>query len=70
MLRDGRELVLLPVMQEISNRIALMASSYSDQPMLSRTHGQPATPTTVGKEFAILYTGCEDRLSVLRNVKF
>ena len=29
-----------------------MASSYSDQPMLSRTHGQPATPTTVGKEFA------------------
>ena len=51
-LKDGRELVLLPVMQEISNRIAAMASSYSDQPMLSRTHGQPATPTTVGKEFA------------------
>ena len=52
MLRDGRESVLLPVMQEIANRIALMARSYSDQPMLSRTHGQPATPTTVGKEFA------------------
>ena len=52
MLKDGRELVLLPVMQEISNRIATMASSYSDQPMLSRTHGQPATPTSVGKEFA------------------
>ena len=52
MLKDGRESVLLPVMQEIANRIALMARSYSDQPMLSRTHGQPATPTTVGKEFA------------------
>ena len=52
MLKDGRELVLLPVMQEISNRIATMATSYSDQPMLSRTHGQPATPTSVGKEFA------------------
>ena len=52
MLKNGRELVLLPVMQEICNRIAIMASSYSDQPMLSRTHGQPASPTTVGKEFA------------------
>ena len=52
MLKDSRELVLLPVMQEICNRIATMANSYSDQPMLSRTHGQPATPTTVGKEFA------------------
>ena len=52
MLKDGRESVLLPVMQEIANRIALMARSYSDHPMLSRTHGQPATPTTVGKEFA------------------
>ena len=52
MLKNGRELVLIPVMQEICNRIAIMASSYSDQPMLSRTHGQPASPTTVGKEFA------------------
>ena len=56
MLKDGRELVLLPVMQEISNRIATMASSYSDQPMLSRTHGQPATPTT-----CLLYTSPSPR---------
>ena len=52
MLKDSRELILVPIMQEISNRIATMSNSYSDQPMLSRTHGQPATPTTVGKEFA------------------
>ena len=62
MLKDGRESVLLPVMQEIANRIALMARSYSDQPMLSRTQ--------LAKSLQILYTGCEGRLSVLRNVKF
>ena len=52
MLKDGRKNVLVPVMQEIVDRISSMSKDYSEQPMLSRTHGQPASPTTVGKEFA------------------
>ena len=52
MIKDSRDKVLLPVMREILERISVLARSYSEQPMLSRTHGQPASPTTVGKEFA------------------
>ncbi len=52
MLKQAREQVLLPAMTALIQRIRNLASEYAAQPMLSRTHGQPATPTTVGKEFA------------------
>jgi Adenylosuccinate lyase (EC 4.3.2.2) len=52
MLKDGRDQVLLPQMRDITNAIADMAIAYAEVPMLSRTHGQTASPTTVGKEFA------------------
>jgi adenylosuccinate lyase len=52
MLKDSREQVLLPVMQEIVDTLTTLAHSFAAQPMLSRTHGQAATPTTMGKEIA------------------
>ena len=52
MLKEGRDKVLLIVMEEITNQLATMAKEFANQPLLSRTHGQPASPTTVGKEFA------------------
>lgn len=52
MLQKGRAEKLLPQMQEIIQRITQMAQDFAEIPMLSRTHGQPATPTTLGKEFA------------------
>lgn len=52
MLRDGRETVLLPQAKQIVDAIAAMANDYATDPMLSRTHGQTASPTTVGKEMA------------------
>ena len=52
MLKEGRDKVLLPVMEEIINQLVAMAKEFANQPLLSRTHGQPASPTTVGKEFA------------------
>jgi adenylosuccinate lyase len=52
MLAEGRASVLLPLMIEIEQRLADMAERHADLPMLSRTHGQPATPTTLGKELA------------------
>ncbi len=52
MLRDARASVLLPAMRELSNALAKIASAESAQPMLSRTHGQTASPTTLGKELA------------------
>jgi adenylosuccinate lyase len=52
MLREARAAVLLPQMDGLIAIITGMAHTFAGQPMLSRTHGQPATPTTVGKEFA------------------
>ncbi|RVU31059.1 adenylosuccinate lyase [Neptunomonas marina] len=51
MLKDGVA-TMLPVMQSIADAIAQMGRDYASQPMLSRTHGQTASPTTVGKEMA------------------
>ncbi len=52
MLNESRRLVLLPMMDALIDHLRQMAHSYAAIPMLSHTHGQPATPTTVGKEFA------------------
>ncbi|MDH5649725.1 MAG: adenylosuccinate lyase, partial [Gammaproteobacteria bacterium] len=52
MLNEARELVLLPLIKKLIEAMNAMALRYADQPMLSRTHGQTASPTTVGKEIA------------------
>jgi len=52
MLREGRDTVLLPLMRQIAGAIRELAHRFADVPMLSRTHGQPASPTTLGKELA------------------
>jgi adenylosuccinate lyase len=54
MLKAGREQIMLPEMDAVIAAIRDLAHLYADQPMLSRTHGQPATPTTLGKEMANL----------------
>ena len=52
MLRDGRDKAMLDQMREIETQLAQLAKDFADQPMLCRTHGQSASPSTVGKEFA------------------
>jgi len=52
MLREARSQIILPVMDEVIAAITRLAHHYADQAMLSRTHGQPASPTTLGKEMA------------------
>ncbi|SFU47811.1 adenylosuccinate lyase [Xenorhabdus koppenhoeferi] len=52
MLKTAREEILLPQWRQIIDTITRMAHNYRDLPLLSRTHGQPATPSTVGKELA------------------
>ena len=53
MLRDGKA-VLRAAMDEVTQKIAAMAGAYAKVPMLAHTHGQPASPTTVGKELAVV----------------
>lgn len=52
MLKAAREQYLLPQMQTFIHALKALAHTFAAQPMLSRTHGQPATPTTLGKELA------------------
>ena len=52
MLKEARTQCLLPAMDHIIDAITALAKTYAAQPMLSRTHGQPASPTTLGKEMA------------------
>ncbi|MFZ5843629.1 MAG: adenylosuccinate lyase [Pseudomonadota bacterium] len=52
MLSDARAEVLLPMLDKIIGAIRDMAHRYASIPMMSRTHGQPASPTTLGKEMA------------------
>jgi len=65
-LRAARNIVLLPALDRLLLKLREMAGAYADIPMLSRTHGQTASPTTVGKEIANvvmrLQTAC-DRIS-------
>jgi adenylosuccinate lyase len=52
MLRAARSDTLLPKMREVGNKLKAIAREHADVPMLSRTHGQTASPTTLGKEIA------------------
>lgn len=52
MLKTAREEVLLPQWRQMIDKVTTMAHEYRSLPLLSRTHGQPATPSTIGKEFA------------------
>ena len=52
MLKSGRDQILLPKLTEVLDMINNLAHQYAAVPMMSRTHGQPASPTTLGKEFA------------------
>ena len=52
MVLEARDQVLLPMMTKLTAAVTEKAHEYAAQPMLSRTHGQPATPSTMGKEFA------------------
>lgn len=52
MLKDGRDNVMAPMMEKLISALTELAREFADQPMLSRTHGQSASPTTIGKELA------------------
>ncbi|CAK8738987.1 Adenylosuccinate lyase [Sodalis praecaptivus] len=52
MLATARETILLPAWRQIIDGVTALAERYRDIPLLSRTHGQPATPSTLGKEMA------------------
>ncbi|MDJ0939652.1 MAG: adenylosuccinate lyase [Woeseiaceae bacterium] len=69
MLRAARTDLLVPKMRGLETKLAGMARKYAGVPMLSRTHGQTASPTTVGKELANVVQRLERARKVLADVK-
>jgi adenylosuccinate lyase len=69
MLGRARSECLIPGLQAVVNRLRELAHRHADQPLLSRTHGQPATPSTVGKELANVVARLDRALQAIESVQ-
>ena len=61
--------VYVPSLLELKNKLASLASDWADIPMLARTHGQPASPTRLGKEINVFVVRIEEQFDLLDNIK-
>ncbi|OTQ61811.1 adenylosuccinate lyase [Gilliamella apis] len=69
MLKTARDTVLIPYWNKLIATITTQAKTYRDLPLLSRTHGQPATPSTIGKEFANVVYRLKRQLKQLESIE-
>jgi len=67
MLNEAREHVILPLMQQVIDKVRSLAHEHAEQPPLSRTHGQTASPSTAGKEFANVLARLERQFTQFKN---
>ncbi len=63
--KEAMEEVYLPLLQEVLDTITSFAEQWKDIPMLAKTHGQPASPTRMGKEFQVFQVRIEEQLRQL-----
>ncbi|MGL4381305.1 MAG: adenylosuccinate lyase [Vibrio sp.] len=69
MLKEARDTVILPEIRNVIDAIRKLAEEYRDIPLLSRTHGQPASPSTMGKEMANVAYRMERQYKQIANVE-
>ena len=69
MIRDGLKNVWLPAAKAFAKHIDELAIKDADIPMLAHTHGQPATPTTVGKEFKVYAYRFKSSIENIENIQ-
>ena len=69
MLKDAGESILVPKLQQLVTILEKMSADYSSIPMLSRTHGQTASPTTLGKEMAVYVHRLNRQNNQLKNIE-
>jgi adenylosuccinate lyase len=70
MLKGGMEQVWLPLAEKLTDGVAALAHEHAAQSMLARTHGQAATPTTVGKELAVFVARWQRQLRQVRALEY
>lgn len=68
MLKAGRDTILIPTLNKVSDTLSELARQNASVSMMSRTHGQPASPTTLGKEFANVVYRLQRQLTQINNV--
>ena len=68
MLKEGRDQIVLPALVDIQSRLASMGKEFADVAMLARTHGQTASPTTVGKEMANVAYRLQRQIDLIKSV--
>ncbi len=69
-LRDANTHIYLPAMQELRDKLFAMAEEWKDVPMLAHTHGQPASPTHLGKEIYVFVERIDNQINNLKNIPF
>ena len=69
MVRDGLSKEYLPAVQQLLSRLKRLAKKWKDIPMLSMTHGQAASPTTIGKELMVFIKRLERQLQQIKSVR-
>ncbi|MDX5479679.1 MAG: adenylosuccinate lyase, partial [Cyclobacteriaceae bacterium] len=70
MLKEGLKNVILPALQDVINKLKDQAKEWKDIAMLAKTHGQPASPTRLGKEIQVFITRLEKQLELLHQVPY
>jgi adenylosuccinate lyase len=70
MLKEGMEEVILPTLYEVIDQLISKVEAWKDIPMLAKTHGQPASPTRLGKEFQVFVTRLENQLKLLHQIPY
>ncbi len=68
LLKEAQSQVLIPALEEVLSLLKEKARIWAQVPMLARTHGQPASPTTVGKEIAVFIYRLENQVSNLKSI--
>jgi adenylosuccinate lyase len=70
LIKDAHEKVMLPAINEIVNTLSKYANEWKDVPMLAHTHGQPASPTRLGKELEVFVSRLKEQMRLLAMVPF
>ena len=68
MMRDAMTDLIMPQLEDLIQQLDAMAQAWSNVPMLARTHGQPASPTTLGKEIYVFVERLQEQLDAIRQI--
>lgn len=68
--KEAMEKVVMPALESLRNKMAELANAWREIPMLAHTHGQPASPTTLGKEIAVFVDRLNAQIRLLQSVPY